>query len=63
MLETTAFGAAGLAGLGAGVWASTQELSALWRAGAQTEPRIAASERDAAINGWRAAVKRVLTAG
>jgi glycerol kinase len=61
MLETTAFGAAGLAGLGAGVWSGPQELAALWRAGARTEPQLAPAERDAAIKGWRAAVKRVLT--
>lgn len=62
ILETTAFGAAGLAGLGAGVWSGPEELAALWRAGAEAAPKAAAAERDAAVAAWRAAVRRVLTA-
>ena len=55
VLETTALGAAFLAGLGTGVWASTAELSATWRLARQFEP----GARDAAGHRrWRSAVER-----
>ncbi len=43
ILETTGLGAAFLAGLGAGVWSSPDELAATWRLGARFVP---ATERD-----------------
>jgi glycerol kinase len=57
--ETTALGAAYLAGLAAGVWSSTDELSSLWRADRLFEPgdTDAASRRHAR---WRQAVERSL---
>jgi len=57
--ETTALGAAYLAGLGAGVWSSTDELRDLWRADRVFEPADVeeASKRHAR---WRAAVERSL---
>ena len=55
-LETTALGAAYLAGLAAGVWASTDDIT--WRADAEFEPRVSRDEVDAAYDGWKKAVVR-----
>jgi glycerol kinase len=60
-LETTAFGAACLAGLGIGAYASVEALTHLWQAGAQAEPRLNDTTRQTDLAGWRAAVQRVLT--
>jgi glycerol kinase len=57
--ETTALGAAFLAGLGTGVWASTDEVAALWRVDRSFEPRTTASQREARFHAWRRAVERV----
>jgi glycerol kinase len=55
--ETTALGAAYLAGLGEGVWTSTDELADLWRSDRDFEPGDPASgERGHAM--WRSAVDR-----
>ncbi|MGH8895101.1 MAG: FGGY family carbohydrate kinase [Actinomycetes bacterium] len=56
VLETTGLGAAFLAGLGAGVWSSTDELASTWRLDARFEP--AGGDRDAPYRRWRAAVQR-----
>lgn len=56
--ETTAQGAAFLAGLGAGVWASADEVAALWRSGGRFTPRRGASWRAAEWRRWREAVRR-----
>jgi glycerol kinase len=56
--ETTALGAAFLAGLSAGVWSSTAELAATWRLDRRFEPRMAAAERDRLVGRWRHAVER-----
>jgi glycerol kinase len=54
-LESTGLGAAFLAGLGTGFWASTQALSQAWRADATFEP----GERDERLHRrWRAGVER-----
>ncbi len=53
--ETTALGAAFLAGLGTGVWSSTDELASTW----QLEQRFEPGPRDdSAHRRWRAAVER-----
>jgi glycerol kinase len=57
--ESTAFGAACLAGLGCGVYGSLHDIAALARADARFEPGLAAPERDAQITGWRNALRRV----
>jgi glycerol kinase len=59
MLESTAFGAACLAGLGCGVYRSTRELAGLWQADMRCEPGLDAGLRDQQIAGWREAVSRV----
>ena len=58
MLETTALGAAFLAGLAEGVWASTDEISATWRVAAEFEPNASRDEADSLYAGWQKAVER-----
>jgi glycerol kinase len=53
--ETTAIGAAFLAGLATGVWSSTDELAATWRLDRRFEP---GPRDDAAHKRWREAVRR-----
>jgi glycerol kinase len=58
VVETTALGAAYLAGLAAGVWRSTDELGSLWRAGRRFLPTLA-PERAAELMGrWEHAVRQ-----
>jgi glycerol kinase len=54
--ETTALGAAFLAGIGVGLWAGQEEVAAQWRLERRFEPAIADVERAARIDRWRAAV-------
>jgi glycerol kinase len=58
--ETTALGAAALAGLATGVWASAAEFASHLRRGPRYEPRLPAAEVDALRTGWRQAVARAL---
>jgi glycerol kinase len=57
--ETTAFGAAALAGLGVGLYGSLEEIGALWKPDARFTPAMEAASRDKALAGWRRAVERV----
>ncbi len=54
--ETTALGAAYLAGIATGVW-DAGEVGAMWREGARYEPRMGAGERDALVSDWRRALE------
>ena len=56
--ETTALGAALLAGLGAGVWSDPTDLRRCRTVAARYEPRMRADERDSLYAGWRRAVER-----
>jgi len=56
--ETTAMGAAYLAGLGAGVWSSTGELAEVWQLDRRFEPTMDRAEADARQARWREAVDR-----
>jgi glycerol kinase len=56
--ETTALGAAYLAGLAVGFWKDQAEIARNWRAGGRFQPRMGAGERDALVAGWRRAVGR-----
>lgn len=56
--ETTAAGAAFLAGLAVGFWSGVEEIGSLWRPERTFEPRMAESERELLIEGWRRAVQR-----
>lgn len=60
VIETTALGAAYLAGLQAGMWSSLKELSHHWQADARYQPSITASEREQCLLGWKQALERVL---
>lgn len=59
--ETTVLGAAALAGLQVGLFASRDELAAAWTLDRRFEPRMSADERGERRAGWRDAVQRVLT--
>jgi glycerol kinase len=59
MTETTALGAAYLAGLGAGFIDSLAETQALWRADKSFAPAMAGVDRDRLYAGWRRAVARI----
>ncbi len=61
VVETTALGAAMLAGLGAGVW-SQAELTRVRAVDRVFKPKMAAAERAALYDGWKAAVARVRSA-
>ncbi len=56
--ETTALGAAFLAGLGEGVWSSTSELADVWRADVTIQPSQDRTAADSSYRGWLAAVGR-----
>lgn len=56
--ETTALGAAYLAGLAVGFWNDQAEIGQISRSGGSFEPRMPASERETLIGGWRRAVER-----
>jgi glycerol kinase len=55
--ETTALGAAYLAGLATGVWASADDVAAQWREGARFEPSMPESERSERVASWRRALE------
>jgi glycerol kinase len=57
--ESTAFGAACLAGLGCGLYRSLEEIAALSRTETRFESTLGAPEREAQILGWRNALRRV----
>jgi glycerol kinase len=59
LIETTAMGAAQLAGLAAGFWRSPAELAATRRADRAFRPRMRADRREELYRGWQAAVRRV----
>ena len=56
--ETTALGAAFLAGLGTGFWSSTDEVAAAWQLDRRFEPQMAQAERERLLDRWRQAVDR-----
>jgi glycerol kinase len=60
LVETTALGAAGLAGLAVGVWSSADEFLAR-RKFTRFEPRSDVTERRALLEGWHRAVAAALT--
>jgi glycerol kinase len=55
--ETTALGAAYLAGIATETWES-DELDSLWREAARYEPRMGADERESLLADWARAVER-----
>ncbi|MEM7641232.1 MAG: glycerol kinase GlpK [Pseudomonadota bacterium] len=61
--ETTALGAAWLAGMKAGLCPGPDEFAKAWALERRFEPEMAAGERDARYAGWADAVGRTLTSG
>jgi glycerol kinase len=57
--ESTAFGAACLAGLGCGLYRSLEDVAALSRSETRFEPTLSAHERENQVSGWRNALRRV----
>ena len=60
VLETTALGAALLAGLGAGVFSTPEETVQAWKQDLEFTPRMDEASRRLEMNGWHKAVKRSL---
>jgi glycerol kinase len=56
--ETTAFGAAALAGLAVGVWSSTDEIAAVRQVERRFEPSMRSAQRAAEYRAWRRGVER-----
>ena len=61
-VETTALGAAYLAGLFTGVYQSTEELSALWKAERRFMPTLSKDRADALMQRWEQAVRQTVAA-
>ncbi|MBL8448085.1 MAG: glycerol kinase GlpK, partial [Zoogloeaceae bacterium] len=56
--ETTALGAATLAGLALGFWSGPEELAERWQEERRFEPRMGTDERQATLDRWRRGVER-----
>jgi glycerol kinase len=56
--ETTALGAAYLAGLGVGMWSGPPQLATRWRCARRYEPHMSADQRDSLHHDWLRAVDR-----
>ncbi len=59
-VETTALGAASLAGLAVGFWKDGKELQENWSLSQRFQPEMAEEKRDKLLEGWKDAVKRCL---
>ena len=60
VIETTALGAAWLAGLQAGVFQSTDDIGARWARDAEFTPCMPDGKRERLVRGWESAVARTL---
>jgi len=58
--ETTALGAAYLAGLAVGFWQSCEEIASLWQVDRRFEPQMRETERDQLYRGWQDAVNATM---
>ncbi len=56
MVETTALGAAFLAGLGAGIWSDTADIQAAWKKDRMFNSEMSRDERQALLDRWAHAV-------
>ncbi len=59
--ETTALGAAYLAGLATGYWSSVDEIQQQWKTDKQFEPQMDEEKRTSLMNGWQRAVKAAMS--
>jgi glycerol kinase len=57
-VQTTAAGAAFLAGIGAGIWKGPEEIGTSWRAGKTFRPKMDGAAREHALAKWKRAVER-----
>ena len=62
-VETTALGAAFLAGLATGVWSNRDEVSRTWAPQDEFTAAMGPGRRKQLLDGWRDAVERTKTAG
>lgn len=62
VLETTALGAAFLAGLATGFWKDTGDVRHTWQLDRQFDPQWSSERREAALAGWADAVRRARSA-
>lgn len=60
VIETTALGAALLAGLGTGLYKSTEQIGAIWQLDRAFEPRMSRDEASGRLAEWDKAVRQVL---
>lgn len=60
MVETSALGAARLAGLQLGIFKSLDEIADSWSMNRRCQPRLSAQQRQSQLDGWRKAVQRSL---
>jgi glycerol kinase len=60
-LETTALGAAFLAGLATGVWSDLDEVSRTWSTAQSFRPAMECEKRQKLLHGWRKALERTLS--
>ncbi len=60
VIETTALGAALLAGIGAGVYGSPEEVGSIWQLDRAFEPRMSRDEAGVRLAQWDKAVRQVL---
>ena len=60
VIETTALGAALLAGLAVGVWKDMDEISKIWKMDLALEPQMSEEKRNANYAGWYKAVDRCM---
>ncbi len=61
VLETTALGAAYLAGLATGVWESREEIAKQWKVAKRFEPKMKREEAERRMGEWRRALERAKT--
>lgn len=61
MLETTALGAAYLAGMKSGFYPGLDDFAKTWRLETRFEPVMEEANREAKYAGWKDAVKRTLS--
>jgi len=59
IVETTALGAAFLAGLAIGYWKDKEELKKIWKCEKCFQPNMSEKERETLYSGWKKAVERV----
>lgn len=59
-LESTALGAAYLAGLGVGFWSDQDEISEKWKVEKVYEPNMDADRREELYHGWKKAVQKAI---